>query len=280
MNKTSSRNTKQPMVISTTASEPFERVFIDGVGPLTPTYQGNVYILTLQCDLTKFSVATPMANKEANTVAYHFVTSFVRIHGIPQNLISDQGTEFLNKIFSETCKLIGVKRINTFPYHPQANSALERSHRTLGEYLRHYVDADQQNWDTYIPYAIFTYNSSEHQSTGKQPYALLYHIGVPRTVLIINSPMNELRSFSRSHMMYVSLAPSGTITVSQFISKSRVYPQKSITIPRFKLSKALLLAELVHNVLFELAKVNIIINSSNIMLWSYSTIVLFWINTS
>ncbi|KAL4122764.1 hypothetical protein QTP88_015039 [Uroleucon formosanum] len=107
------------------------------LGPLTRTYQGNVYILTLQCDLTKFSVATPMANKEANTVAYHFVISFVCIHGIPQNLISDQGTEFLNKIFSETY-------------------------------------ADQQNWDTYIPYAMFTYNSSEHQSTGKQPYAFLY----------------------------------------------------------------------------------------------------------
>jgi len=115
-----------------------------------------------------------MANKEANTVAYHFVLSFVWIHCIPQNLIIDQGTEFLNKIFSETCKLIGVKRINTTLYHPQANGALERSHRTLGEYLRHYVDADQQNWDTYIPYAMFIYNSSEHQSTGKQPYALLY----------------------------------------------------------------------------------------------------------
>ncbi|KAF0746820.1 igE-binding protein-like [Aphis craccivora] len=74
-------------------------VFIDVVGPLTRTYQGNWQ--------------TPMANKEANTVAFHFVTSFVCIHGMPQNLICDQGTEFLNKIFSETCKLIGVKRINT-----------------------------------------------------------------------------------------------------------------------------------------------------------------------
>lgn len=80
--------------------------------------------------------------------------------------------------------------------------------------------------------------------------------------------MNELRSFSRTHMMYVSLAPSGNITVSQFTSKSRVYPQKPTTIPRFKLSRALLLSELVHNVLFELAKVNIIINYSNIMVWS------------
>ena len=67
-----------------------------------------------------------------------------------------------------------MKRINTSLYHPQANVALERSHRMLGEYLRHYVDVDQQNWDTYIPYDMFTYNSSEHRSTSKQPYVLLY----------------------------------------------------------------------------------------------------------
>jgi len=173
-NKTSNRNTKQPMVISTTATEPFEKIFIDVVGPLPRTNNDNAYILTMQCDLTKFSIAVPMVNHEANTVAYHFVTSFVCLHGIPNTLVSDQGTEFLSRILIETCKLLKIKKCNTSPYHPQANGALERSHRTLGEYLRHYVDADQRNWDTYIPYAMFVYNSSEHQATGKQPYELLY----------------------------------------------------------------------------------------------------------
>lgn len=183
VNKISNRNTKQPMIISTTASEPFEKVFIDVVGPLTRTFDGNAYILTMQCDLTKFSIATPMANKESNTVAYHFVTSFVCIHGMPQRLVSDQGTEFLSRVFTETCKLIGIKHSTTSPYHPQANGALERSHRTLGEYLRHYVDVNQQNWDSYVPYAMFVYNSSVHSSTGKQPYELLYG----KTLLVPNS---------------------------------------------------------------------------------------------
>ncbi|KAL4083792.1 hypothetical protein QTP88_029108 [Uroleucon formosanum] len=183
VNKISNRNTKQPMIISTTASEPFEKVFIDVVGPLTRTLDGNAYILTMQCDLTKFSIATPMANKESNTVAYHFVTSFVCIHGMPQSLVSDQGTEFLSRVFTETCKLIGIKHSTTSPYHPQANGALERSHRTLGEYLRHYVDVNQQNWDSYVPYAMFVYNSSVHSSTGKQPYELLYG----KTLLVPNS---------------------------------------------------------------------------------------------
>ena len=92
----------------------------------------------------------------------------------PESLISDQSTEFLSRIMSETCKLLRIKKICTSPYHPQSNGALERSHRTLGDYLRYYVDKDQTNWDTYIPYAMFVYNSSEHRSTGKQPYQLLY----------------------------------------------------------------------------------------------------------
>jgi len=58
----------------------------------------------------------------------------IRPYRLPQNLISDQGTEFLDKIFAETCKLLGIKRIHTSPYYLQVNGKLERSHRTLGEY--------------------------------------------------------------------------------------------------------------------------------------------------
>jgi len=172
INKTCNKNVKQPMVISTTATEPFEKVFIDVVGPLPRTDSNNAYILTMQCDLTKFSMASPMENHEA--VAYHFVSSCVCLHGIPSMLVSDQGTEFLSKVLAETCKLLKIKKCNTSPYHLQANRALERSHRILGEYLRHFVDKDQMNWDTFIPYAMFVFNSSEHHSKGKQPYELLY----------------------------------------------------------------------------------------------------------
>lgn len=164
--------------------EPFEKLFIDVVGPLPRTTANNAYILTMQCDLTKFSVAVPIVNHEANTVAYHFVTSCVCLHGIPKTLVSDHGTEFLSRVMLETCKLLKIRKCNTSPYHPQANGALERSHRTLGEYLRHFVDKDQSNWDTFIPYAMFVYNASEHRSTGKQPYELMFgrKINVPTSM--------------------------------------------------------------------------------------------------
>jgi hypothetical protein len=90
----------------------------------------------------------------------------------------------MSKIFKECRKLLKIKKINTTAYHPQSNGALERSHRTLAEYLRHYVDEKKQNWDDFIPYAMFTYNSTVHSSTKFQPHELVYghSLEVPHTL--------------------------------------------------------------------------------------------------
>ena len=173
-NKVTNRKVKNPMVITTTSSKPFEKIFLDIVGPLINTLSGNNYILTIQDDLTKYSLGIPLPNHQANTVAEAFVIHFVCIHGIPDTILTDQGTDFLSKTFTEVCKLLKINKINTSPFHPQTNGALERSHRTLVEYLRHYVDKKLNNWDQYLPYAFFVYNSTEHTATNYQPYALLY----------------------------------------------------------------------------------------------------------
>ncbi|KAL4088776.1 hypothetical protein QTP88_023860 [Uroleucon formosanum] len=180
VNKSSNRTAREPMIITTTASRPFEKIYMDIVGPLTKSYNGNVFILTLQDDLSKFAWAVPMPNHEANTVAKFFVTQFVCLHGLPQSLVTDCGTEFLSKVFKEVCQLLKIKQTSTSPYHPQSNGSLERSHRTLAEYLRSFVKKDPQNWDTHVPFAMFCHNSTTHTSTKYQPYQLVY--GHPITV--------------------------------------------------------------------------------------------------
>ena len=42
------------------------------------------------------------------------------------------------------------------------------------EYLRHYVAEDQKDWDDWIPYATFVYNTTTHQTTGYTPFELLF----------------------------------------------------------------------------------------------------------
>lgn len=83
LSKSTTRTTKEPMVVTTTAFRPFEKIFKDIVGPLPKSHEGNVFILTLLDDLSKFAWAVPMVNHEANTVAHHFVTQFVCLNGLP-----------------------------------------------------------------------------------------------------------------------------------------------------------------------------------------------------
>ena len=144
-NKITNKHVKQPLAITSTSSRPFEKIFLDIVGPLTTTLTGNTYILTMQDDLTKYSLGIPIPDHQANTVAEAFVVHFVCVHGIPETILTDQGTEFLSKTFSEVCRLLKINKVNTSPFHPQTNGSLERSYRTLAEYLRHYVDKNLSN---------------------------------------------------------------------------------------------------------------------------------------
>jgi hypothetical protein len=168
------RKVKQPMEITTTASSPFQKLFLDLVGPLPKTLQSNNYILTLQDDLTKYSIAVPIADATANTIARAFVQNFVCIYGIPDTILTDQGTNFMSDIFKHICKILSFKKLHTTAYHPQSNGALERSHLTLKNYIRSFVDKDQNNWDEYIIYAQFTYNTTIHTTTNFTPYELIF----------------------------------------------------------------------------------------------------------
>lgn len=159
INKSSNHRIQQPMVVSTTATRPFEKIFLDIVGPVDTSLKGNSYILTIQDDLSKYSAAVPLPNHTANTIARAFVEHFVCLHGIPDSIVTDQGREFMSKIFT-TCKLLKIDKINTTAYHPQSNGALERSHTTLAEYLRHYVEDKKQNWDEYVAYAMLDRSTS------------------------------------------------------------------------------------------------------------------------
>lgn len=64
--------------------------------------------------------------------------------------------------------------MQTTAYHPQTNGGLERSHAVLKDYLRMFVNHDQNNWDEWVGSAVFTYNTSENTSTKYTPFNLLF----------------------------------------------------------------------------------------------------------
>ncbi|CAK1600861.1 unnamed protein product [Parnassius mnemosyne] len=96
-------------------------------------------------DLTKYSLAYPIANATAEETCECLV-HFISVFGIPKSILTDQGTNFTVDLFKRICNFLKIKQIWSSPYHPQTQGALERSHSTLKEYLKSYVNENHSDW--------------------------------------------------------------------------------------------------------------------------------------
>lgn len=166
--------TKMPMKITTTASQPWERIAIDVVGPLPVTNGGNRYLLTVQDDLTKFLFAIPVPDQTAETIARALTDNILLFFGASSSVLSDQGSNFMSELFRNTCKFWKSHGVRTTGYHPQTNGGLERSHGVLKDYLSTFVAHDQRDWDEWIKPALFAYNTSVNAATQYTPFKLMF----------------------------------------------------------------------------------------------------------
>jgi len=87
-----------------------------------------------------------------------------------------------------------VKKLNTSAYHPQTNGLTERFNHTLCMMLSHYTNGHQNDWDTYLPYALLAYRTTPHNTLKETPFYLLYgrNVRFPFETLIPTVPESDL----------------------------------------------------------------------------------------
>ncbi|KAH9636145.1 hypothetical protein HF086_007097 [Spodoptera exigua] len=192
-----SRYTKEPMTITTTATEAFQKIFMDVVGPLERDEENFSYILTIQCELTKYIEAYPMKTKSTKEVAEKFVNNFILRFGIPEIIATDRGTEFISTTFQEVCNLLHINKLTSTAYHHQSIGALENSHKSLGTYLRIQTDNHSGHWSKWIAYWCFAYNTSVHTETKFTPFELVFgkQANLPSNLTIHPEPIYNHESY-------------------------------------------------------------------------------------
>ena len=115
---------------------PFRRVAVDLVGSISlPSEKGHRYILTLVDYTIRYPKAIPLKNIEAETVAEALLDMYSHL-GIPEEVLSDLGTQFVSKCMEEVSRLLSIKRLTTTPYHPICNGLVKCFNGTLKEMLR------------------------------------------------------------------------------------------------------------------------------------------------
>ena len=126
---------KMPLIPLPIIGEPFKRIAMDVVEPLPRTSRGNRFILVVSNYVTRYPEAIALRRVTAEKVAEELVTLFSR-HGIPEEILTDQGTNFTSTLLGDLYRMVGVRAIQTSPYHPQTDGLVERLNQTLKKMLK------------------------------------------------------------------------------------------------------------------------------------------------
>jgi hypothetical protein len=160
--------------------EPNTRVHLDLFGPLKISEGGNKYILVITDAFTKYTEVVAIENKEAETVARAFFERWICRFSAPQQIVTDQGKEFCNKILDLTCELWGIDKNRTSPFHPQTNSSAESYNRTIIKYMRAMLGNNNTlGWEQWLAPLMLAYNCHVHRATLETPF-FLTHLHDPR----------------------------------------------------------------------------------------------------
>jgi transposase InsO family protein len=169
-----SRRKKNGLLKSITATEPWEIIGIDFIGPIRESKKGNRYILVITDYFTKWPEAYALREASTKEAAKILVTKIFPRHGLPKKILSDQGSQFTSNLFSELLEEMKIKKMQTTAYHPQCDGQVERLNSVLKTQITIFCDQRQFDWDEWLPLVLLAYRRTKHSVTGYSPYFMLH----------------------------------------------------------------------------------------------------------
>ena len=157
------------------ATFPMQFISMDLIGEFhPPTSKKHRYALTVICMLTGYVFCVPLKTKTAEEVIQAYIDHVYSRFGGSLKILSDNGTEFKDKLFEQVAKELGVEyKLYTPPYHPASNGRIEGFHAFLKVCIAKHVML-QVEWDALIPLACVAYNFIPNEHSKESPFFLIF----------------------------------------------------------------------------------------------------------
>ena len=115
-----------------------------------------------------------LADQTAKTITKFLYEGYIPIFGAQARLLSDRGASFMSSVIEEMCKILGIKQLQTMPYHPHTNGLAEISHQTIMYMIGKLGEDKKANWPSHLAEIAHTYNATRSAVTGYSPHYLMF----------------------------------------------------------------------------------------------------------
>ncbi|GMF18589.1 unnamed protein product [Phytophthora fragariaefolia] len=137
------------------------------------TEHGNRYVIAAVEYTTRYTVAEAVPEHTAKAIARFLMQRIILVYGSMREMMMDGAMDFGSQAINELLELMQVKQSSPVPYRPKLLGLVERFHRAWKDMVSLYVNEVQNDWDDFLPCALYAYNGSAHATHGYQPNGLM-----------------------------------------------------------------------------------------------------------
>ena len=194
--------------------------------PMTKIKYDSIFVIVDR--LTKYAYFLPyQESSTAADLAYTFLRTVLANHGAPEEIISDRDKLFTSKFWQALTEQLGVNHKLSTAHHARTDGQTERTNQTLEQYLRNYVNHDQDDWVKWLPTAQFAYNSADSEATKVSPFFANYGFN-PELSRPADEPTDnpaaavEATKLTELHQWLRKNLEEARKTMAQYFDKSKV----------------------------------------------------------
>jgi hypothetical protein len=149
---------------------PMQRIAVDTIGPINKTEDGYKYIIVIIDAFSRYTKLYPTKDTTAVGAA-DAIVDWVSNFGVPQEIVSENGTQFANRLIDQLKTQLQIKNVSINAYSHEENAIVERANKEVNRHLRA-ICFDRKikaKWRQSLPLVQRIMNAQVHESIGVSP---------------------------------------------------------------------------------------------------------------